>query len=136
SAPGAAAKPSPARHSSRQYSSAATRAAAATPVASHNGPCQSTNSGPANEGDQSAAAEPSRASDRFRPNAKPSSRPENHFASTVVAATINRSEPTPSRNRPASITAWSGPHAVSAAAATHTAANAGIARFVPQRSIA
>ena len=85
----------------RTYSRAATSPALATPVASHSGSCQFAYSGSANDVDQSVDAEPNREIDRFSPKAKPSSRPLNHFASTVVAATINGSAPTPSRKRPA-----------------------------------
>ena len=53
--------------------------------------------------DQSVEADPSRETERLSPNAKPSSLPLNHFASTVVAATISGSAPMPSTNRPASI---------------------------------
>src|SRR5690606_14292978 len=124
-----------ARASIIQYSIAAATPTPATPVASHSGSCQLLYSGSANEVDQSADAEPSRAIDRLMPNAKLSSLPLNHFASTAVAATISGSAPSPSMKRPARMVSNRSVDAVSAAAARQISANTVIAFFVPQRSM-
>ena len=119
----------------KKYSIAAPTPAAMMPVASHSGSCQFEYSGSANDGDQSAEAEPSRAIERLMPNAKPSSLPLNHLASTAVTATISGSAPRPSRKRPAISAGKFCAEALTAAATTHSAANATIARRAPNRSI-
>src|SRR5690606_29088497 len=118
-----------------QYSIAAVTPTAATPVASHSGSCQLAYSGLANEVDQSAEAEPSRAIERLIPKANDSSLPLNHFASTAVAARRGGSGPSRSRKRPASRVSKRAVDAISAAAARQITANSVIARLVPQRSI-
>src|SRR5690606_8693676 len=117
------------RDSVIQYSIAAVTPTAATPVASHSGSCQLAYSGLANEVDQSAEAEPSRAIERLMPKAKLSSLPLNHLASTAVAATISGSAPMPSRKRPASMVSKRAVDAISAAAARQMTANRVIARL-------
>src|SRR5690606_29528734 len=123
------------RDSAIQYSIAAVTPTAATPVASHSGSCQLEYSGLAKEVDQSAEAEPSRASDRLMPKAKLSSLPLTHLASAAVGATISGSAPMPSRKRPASMVSKRAVEAISAAAARQITANRVIERLVPQRSI-
>jgi hypothetical protein len=107
----------------------------ATPVASQSGSCQLVYSGLAQPVDQSALAEPSRAMVRLMPNAKLSSLPLNHLASAVVTATMSGSAPTPSRNRPAAMTANCEDMAVTAAAARQMRAKSVIDFFVPHRSM-
>ena len=104
------------------------------PAASRSGGCQEPKSGAAKLRELSAASEPTRAMVRLMPIAKDSSLPLNQRPRTVVAATMSGSAPSPRRKRPAIMTAWVLPKAMTTPPAAVSTPNAIMARLVPTRS--
>ena len=92
-------------------------------------------------GDQSAAYDPSRAMRSWIASANEISFPLNQRPTTVVAATMKHSEPTPRTNRPASMPyagargTSTGPSAMSTLPAAPIAPNSTADRAVPSRSM-
>jgi hypothetical protein len=68
------------------------------------------------------------------PNAKPRSRPLNHWPSAAVTATIIDSAPRPNTRRPSAISAKVPEAAVMTAPTRQIAVNASVAVRVPKRS--